>query len=143
MGTAVAVTRHAGSANRFFDRSRHAGDVKLPRDLSGRELTQALLRVGSAVRRQTGSHRRLTTNENGEHPSTLRDHDPLRIGTWSAILKDVAEHQDLARDEVLERFFAWNVERNGRESSSADFFSPILFPAQLPSKRNGSLSLSV
>lgn len=80
--------------------------MRLPRDLSGRELAQALSQVGYAVTRQTGSHMRLTTNENGEHHITIPDHNPLRIGTLSAILNDVADHFDLPRDELLERLFA-------------------------------------
>jgi predicted RNA binding protein YcfA (HicA-like mRNA interferase family) len=80
--------------------------MKLPRDLSGRELVQALSRLGYAVTRQTGSHVRLTTNENGEHHITIPDHDSLRIGTLSAILNDVADHFGLPRDELLEQLFA-------------------------------------
>jgi predicted RNA binding protein YcfA (HicA-like mRNA interferase family) len=80
--------------------------MRLPRDLSGRELAQALSLMGYAVTRQTGSHMRLTTNENGEHHITIPDHNPLRIGTLSAILNDVADHFDLPRDELLERLFA-------------------------------------
>jgi predicted RNA binding protein YcfA (HicA-like mRNA interferase family) len=80
-------------------------NMRLPRDLSGRTLVQALSRAGYTVTRQKGSHLRLTTRENGEHHITIPDHDPLRIGTLSAILNDVAEHLDLPRDELLERLF--------------------------------------
>jgi HicA toxin of bacterial toxin-antitoxin, len=41
--------------------------MKFPRDLSGRELVQALGSLGYKVTRQSGSHLRLTTEEHGEH----------------------------------------------------------------------------
>ena len=41
--------------------------MKLPRDLSGEVLAKALEKFGYTVDRQTGSHIRLTTQENGEH----------------------------------------------------------------------------
>lgn len=79
--------------------------MKLPRDLSGRELAQVLSRLGYSITRQTGSHMRLTTTENGEHHVTVPDHDPLRIGTLSAALNDIAAHFELPRDELLEQLF--------------------------------------
>ena len=39
--------------------------MKLPRDLSGEELTKALGKLGYVIDHQTGSHIRLTTQENG------------------------------------------------------------------------------
>jgi len=33
------------------------------------------------------------------------DHDPIKVGTLADILKDVAEHSGLDRDELLERLF--------------------------------------
>jgi len=54
--------------------------VKLPRDLSGRDLARLLGRLGYAVTRQTGSHMRLTTQAGGEHHLTIPDHDSLRLG---------------------------------------------------------------
>ena len=57
------------------------------------------------VTRRTGSHMRLTTQENGEHHVTIPRHDPLRIGTLSAILGDVARHFGTTRDELARRLF--------------------------------------
>ena len=79
--------------------------MRLPRDLSGSDLAQALLRLGYSVTRQTGSHLRLTTHEHGEHHLTIPQHSPLRIGTLSAILTDVASHFKLSRDTLLDRLF--------------------------------------
>jgi predicted RNA binding protein YcfA (HicA-like mRNA interferase family) len=45
--------------------------MKLPRDLSGEVLAKALEKLGYTVDRQTGSHIRLTTQENGKHHITI------------------------------------------------------------------------
>jgi predicted RNA binding protein YcfA (HicA-like mRNA interferase family) len=79
--------------------------VKLPRDLSGQDLVKALARFGYQVIRQTGSHIRLTTQQNGEHHITIPVHDPLKIGTLNSILRDVGEHFGLSRDELLQELF--------------------------------------
>ena len=79
--------------------------MKLPRDLSGRELAKALQALGYRVTRQTGSHLRLTTTERGEHHVTVPDHDSLRVGTLGGVLADVATHFDLTREELEKRLF--------------------------------------
>ena len=79
--------------------------MKLPRDLSGDELVKALARLGYIVDRQTGSHIRITTQCNGEHHVTIPDHDPIKIGMLNAILRDIAAHVSLSRDELLETLF--------------------------------------
>lgn len=79
--------------------------MKLPRDLSGDELVKALARLGYIVDHQTGSHIRLTTQRKGEHHLTIPAHDPIKIGTLNAILRDVAAHASLTRDELLATLF--------------------------------------
>jgi predicted RNA binding protein YcfA (HicA-like mRNA interferase family) len=79
--------------------------VRLPRDVSGRDLAKALSKVGYAVTRQTGSHIRLTTQAQGEHHVTVPDHDLIRIGTLAGILSDVADHLGIGRDELARRLF--------------------------------------
>jgi predicted RNA binding protein YcfA (HicA-like mRNA interferase family) len=79
--------------------------MRLPRDLSGSDLAQALHKLGYSITRQTGSHLRLTTHEHGDHHLTIPQHTPLRIGTLSAILADVATHFETSRDDLLERLF--------------------------------------
>ena len=80
--------------------------MKLPRDLSGEDLVKALAIFGYTVDRQTGSHIRLTTQlQQGEHHITIPAHDPLKVGTLNAILRDVAEHFGLTRDELLGKLF--------------------------------------
>jgi predicted RNA binding protein YcfA (HicA-like mRNA interferase family) len=79
--------------------------MKVPRDISGDKLIQLLQRFGYENTRQTGSHIRLTTQENGQHHVTVPDHNPLKIGTLNSILRSVAEHCGLNKDELLERMF--------------------------------------
>lgn len=79
--------------------------TRLPRDLSGEELAQALSSLGYAVTRQTGSHMRLTTEQAGQHHITIPRHDPLRLGTLASILQDVAQHFGWTRQELQERLF--------------------------------------
>lgn len=69
--------------------------MRLPRDVSGHDLAQALARLDYAVTRQTGSHMRLTTARCGEHHVTIPAHAPLRLGTLRAILAEVAAHHGL------------------------------------------------
>jgi len=79
--------------------------VRLPRDLSGRELAQSLSRLGYRVTHRTGSHIRLTTQRGGERHLTIPDHDSLRIGTLNAILRGLSEHHGMSREELLKALF--------------------------------------
>ena len=79
--------------------------MRLPRDISGRDLAKALGRLGYEISHQTGSHIRLTTQRGGEHHITIPAHGPIKVGTLSAILRDVAEHAALSRDELLRALF--------------------------------------
>jgi predicted RNA binding protein YcfA (HicA-like mRNA interferase family) len=79
--------------------------MRLPRNLSGDELITALGRLGYQRTRQRGSHVRLTTEQNGKHDVTIPLHESLRVGTLSSILRDVAAHFGISRDELLERLF--------------------------------------
>jgi predicted RNA binding protein YcfA (HicA-like mRNA interferase family) len=80
--------------------------LKLPRDLSGRQLSAALARLGIELTRQTGSHIRVTTQQGGEHHVTIPDRDLLKVGTLGAILRDVASHSGLSRDALIRRLFS-------------------------------------
>mgnify|MGYP001586639809 CR=1 FL=1 len=52
--------------------------MKIPRDLSGQDLVKALKKLGYIPTRQTGSHIRITTLDNGEHHVTIPNHDSFR-----------------------------------------------------------------
>jgi len=79
--------------------------VRLPRDVSGAALAERLESFGYSVKRRKGSHIRLTTLHNGKHHLTIPNHDPLRLGTLSGILKAVADHAGMPKDEVAEKLF--------------------------------------
>lgn len=64
--------------------------MRLPRDISGAQLVAALGKMGYSNSRQTGSHARLTHPGPPQHHVTVPMHDSLRIGTFAAILSDVA-----------------------------------------------------
>jgi predicted RNA binding protein YcfA (HicA-like mRNA interferase family) len=78
---------------------------KIRRDLTGHELSKIIGQFGYQITRQTGSHIRLTTKENGIHHVTVPNHSPLKIGTLSNILSDIAEHFQLSKQELLEKLF--------------------------------------
>ena len=75
--------------------------MKLPRDVSGTDLVKALRVLGYLESRQTGSHIRVTTAENGNHHVTVPKHDFIKLGTLSSILDDVASHHKMSRAELL------------------------------------------
>jgi len=79
--------------------------VKVPRDLSGAELSKALAKVGYVITRQSGSHIRLTTRTPSEHHVTVPAHGTLKVGTLSAILGDVAAHLRTTREALMQRLF--------------------------------------
>ena len=76
--------------------------MKTPRDLSGEQLVRLLRKLGYHVVRQKGSHIRLTTDEPNEHHITIPIHDPIMVGTLNGILSDIAEHQNVIKEELLE-----------------------------------------
>ena len=80
--------------------------MRLLRDVSGKELSRLLGRYGYRITRQTESHLRLTTLENGEHHVTIPDHDALKVGTLSAILTDVAAHLKLSKEALVKELFS-------------------------------------
>ena len=80
--------------------------MRLPRDISGRQLAHLLANYGYEVTRRTGSHIRLTTQKGGEHHITIPSHSDLRVGTLNSILVDVADHLGMDRNELVESLFA-------------------------------------
>jgi hypothetical protein len=43
----------------------------------------------------------LTRTDPPEHHLTIPDHDPIKVGTFSAILRDVADKAGITREELL------------------------------------------
>jgi predicted RNA binding protein YcfA (HicA-like mRNA interferase family) len=80
--------------------------MRLPRDVGGDELANLLSRYGYDVTRQAGSHLRLTSSLKGtEHHVTIPHHEPLKVGTLSAILKDVAGYLEMDKQDLIEDLF--------------------------------------
>ena len=79
--------------------------MRLPRDVDAADLIRALSRIGYRVVRQSGSHVRLQTEAPKSHALTVPNHSPLKLGTLSAILADVAAQRGLSKAELLEALF--------------------------------------
>jgi len=79
--------------------------MKLPRDIDSQQLIKSLNKFGYESTRQSGSHIRLSTQQNGQHHITIPNHDPLKIGTLNAILTEVAQHLGIPKQELIEKLF--------------------------------------
>ena len=80
--------------------------MKIPRDLSGKELITLLQKMGYVITRQTGSHIRLTRIHSGkEQHLTIPNHNELKIGTLANILQSIAENQGIEKTELIERLW--------------------------------------
>lgn len=76
--------------------------MKIPRDLSGRELIKVLCRKWDYEKvHQVGSHVILETAEPSHHRLAVPDHRVLRVGTLNGILRAVAEHKSVCREDIL------------------------------------------
>ncbi|OIR03787.1 YcfA-like protein [mine drainage metagenome] len=75
--------------------------MKIPRDVSGAELAKALRVLGYERARQDGSHIRLTTKQGGEHHVTVPNHNPMKLGTLTGILKALAAHHKVTVEELV------------------------------------------
>jgi len=79
--------------------------MRIPRDINGSELINALTKLGYSKTKQVGSHIKLTTTQKGEHHITIPNHSPVKIGTLNNILKDIAEHYSISKEELIEKIF--------------------------------------
>jgi predicted RNA binding protein YcfA (HicA-like mRNA interferase family) len=76
--------------------------LKTPRDLYGRELADHLIRKWNYTEdRQVGSHIILRTEVPGGQTLPIPAHKPLRTGTLAAILRMVADHKGVSREDIL------------------------------------------
>ena len=76
--------------------------MKLPRDLSGRGLVKGLCRDWDyRVINQEGSHIILQTASPKHQRISIPDHNPLRLGTLNAILRLIATHKGIQREDIL------------------------------------------
>jgi len=79
--------------------------MRLPRDISSTELIKLLQKFGYQISRQKGSHIRLTTTKQREHHITIPNHDPIRLGTLSSIITDIANHFKKTKEEIAKEIF--------------------------------------
>jgi predicted RNA binding protein YcfA (HicA-like mRNA interferase family) len=80
--------------------------MKLPRDIGGKDLADLLSTYGYQITRQTGSHLRLRSSAGeGVHSLTIPAHRPLKVGTLSAVLSDIAKHLEIDKQELIGRLF--------------------------------------
>ncbi|MGH9254821.1 MAG: type II toxin-antitoxin system HicA family toxin [Vicinamibacterales bacterium] len=76
--------------------------MSLPRDLSGEELIRGLCRRWEYRRTgQVGSHVVLETDTPSHQRIVVPAHKSLRVGTLNAILRSVASHKAVSKDDVL------------------------------------------
>jgi predicted RNA binding protein YcfA (HicA-like mRNA interferase family) len=80
--------------------------MKSPRDVSAKELIKLLKIYGYEIVSQRGRHIKITTQQNGEHHLAIPNHDPIKIGTLNAILRQVAEHIEKNKDDIFKELFS-------------------------------------
>lgn len=77
--------------------------MRLPRDLPGADLAAALCRSWDySIVHQRGSHIILETSDPFHHRILIPNHNALRIGTLNGILRAVAAHKNVTREEVAD-----------------------------------------
>ena len=77
--------------------------MMLPRDLSGHDLAALLCRRWGYVKvNQVGSHIVLQTQEPTPHRVAIPTHKAMRVGTLNGILRSVANHKGVDRQEILD-----------------------------------------
>ena len=76
--------------------------MKIPRDVYGRQLADHLIRSWDYREdRQTGSHIILRTEIPAGQTLPIPAHKPLRTGTLAAIVRMVADHKEVTREDIL------------------------------------------
>ncbi len=75
--------------------------MKLPRDLSGSTLKHLCKNWDYRIVHQVGSHVILQTDIPTHQRLPVPEHDSLRVGTLNSILRLVANHKGVTKEEVL------------------------------------------
>ena len=77
--------------------------MKLPRDLSGAQLSKILCRDWNyRIVHQEGSHIILQTETPSHQRLSVPNHNPLRIGTLNNTLRAIAVHKGIEREQLLD-----------------------------------------
>ncbi len=79
---------------------------KIPRDINASRLIKLLnQKYKYQITRQAGSHIRISTTLNGGHHLTIPNHNPIRLGTLSSIIHDIASHFNKTKEQIVEELF--------------------------------------
>ncbi len=74
--------------------------------ISGRDLIRSLGQAyGYEIVRQRGSHVRIRTMQGSKHSLTVPDHKEIAQGTLDGIVKAVAAHLGVTKEQVASRLF--------------------------------------
>ncbi len=77
--------------------------MKVPRDLSGAQLVKVLCRDWhDRVMDQEGSHIILQTDLPTHQRLSVPNHNPLRVGTLNSIVRVIAGHKGVERQQLLD-----------------------------------------
>lgn len=79
--------------------------MRIPRNIDGETLVKLLKKLDYFVVRQKGSHIRLSNNKEPQHHITIPNHNPIKLGTLSAILSDIAYQNNLEKEELFIQLF--------------------------------------
>ncbi len=79
--------------------------MRIPRNISAKELILKLQKYGYEVQRQKGSHIRLITSLEGKHHVTVPNHSSIKMGTLPGIISDVAAHFNKSKEEIVNELF--------------------------------------
>jgi predicted RNA binding protein YcfA (HicA-like mRNA interferase family) len=76
--------------------------MKIPRNLKGSDLVKTLCRFWDyQIVHQQGSHIILETETPHHHRISIPNHNPLRVGTLNGILRAVARHKEVTKQDIL------------------------------------------
>lgn len=76
--------------------------MKLPRNLNGVDLAKSLCQHWGYIQvHQTGSHIILDTEDPSHQRIAIPAHKSLRVGTLNHILKSIAHHKQINRQDIL------------------------------------------
>ncbi len=78
--------------------------MKIPGDISGKDIIKALKIFEYNVVRQNGSHIMVTTSKNGEHHLAIPNHNPIKTGTLNGIISQVAHNFNYQKKKFFKNY---------------------------------------
>lgn len=79
--------------------------MRLPSNLTPRELVKLLETIDYVRIRQRSTHIRMRTERPSRHHVTIVDAKPIKVGTLRATLRLIANHRGQTVDQVAEELF--------------------------------------